>query len=79
MALTTFRGQRPRRQQSGCQIEHGSDVQRFRRDQVAESPSLEHFHRYEGSAIDFVDLLDRTDIGVVQRRRGFGFAPEARA
>ena len=39
--------------------------------------AFEVFHRQEGSAVFFADIVDSADVGMVQRRGGTGFAAKA--
>ena len=50
-----------------AQIEHGLDLQRLASDPMPERLPFQQFHGDEGSPIDFVDLVDGADVGVVQR------------
>ena len=34
---------------------------------------MQQFHGNEGSSINLIDLIDRADVRVIQRRSGFGF------
>jgi hypothetical protein len=60
-----------------AQIEHRFDFQRLARDPIPERLTFQQFHGDEGSPIGLVDLVNRADVRVVQRGRGFGFPLEA--
>src|SRR6266478_7971411 len=55
-----------------AQIEHRFDLQRLAIDPMPERLPLQQFHGDEGSPIGLVNLVDRADVGMVQRGRGFG-------
>ena len=52
-----------------AQIEYCVDLQGFAIDHVPERLPLQQFHRDEGSPIDFIDFIDRTDVRMVQGGR----------
>ena len=56
-------------------IERGVEIQWPASIDVLQRHALEKFHGDEG--LLFADFVDGADVGMVQRRSGFGFAPEA--
>jgi hypothetical protein len=46
-------------------------------DPLFQGLALEKFHGDEGAPIVFINFINRADVGMVQGRRSFGFAPEA--
>ena len=58
-------------------VEQGLGVQRPARDVVLEGLAIQELHGDEGLARVLSDLVDGADVGVVERRGGLGFAPEA--
>lgn len=60
-----------------CERENVIDGERPLLDPVLESPALDKFHRDEGSAVVFIDLVDRADVGMVEGGRRPGFVYEA--
>ena len=50
--------------------------QRTPRNAVFEGHPVEKLHRDEGPAV-FADVVDRADVGMVERRRGVGFTLKA--
>ena len=46
-------------------------------DQVPKRLPFQQLHGDEGLAFELIYLVNRADVGVVERRRGLGFAPEA--
>src|SRR5579863_5219178 len=59
-----------------AQIEHRLNLHRLAGDAVPEGLALQQFHGDESSAIGLVNFVNGADVGVVQRRRGLGFALE---
>src|SRR5215469_5285388 len=70
-----------RRVESVCdldaEVDYCVDFHRFAGDLMPEGLPLKKFHRDEGSPLGFVDLIDRADVWVIQRRRSSRFLPEA--
>src|SRR6266852_5423263 len=60
-----------------AQIEHRFDLQWLARDRVPERLPLQQFHGNEGSPLGLVNLIDRADVRVVQRRRSLSLPLEA--
>ena len=56
--------------------EQDFDLQGLSGDAVLEGHAFEKFHGDEGLIIVLADLVDRADVGVVQRRSGTGLAAE---
>src|SRR5271165_114908 len=46
-------------------------------DAMLQRHAIEELHRNERSAVLLIDVVDRADVGMVQRRGGASFAPEA--
>src|SRR4029077_3952984 len=59
-----------------AQIEHRVDLQRLPRNPVPACLPLQQFHCNKGSPIGLVNLVDRADVRVVQRRRSLGLSLE---
>ncbi len=53
------------------------DVQRFARDALLQRVALQQFHHDVGLAILLANLMNRADVGMVQRRGGPGFPLES--
>ena len=51
--------------------------QRTPLDHVLEGHAIEKLHHHEGAAIFFADVVDRTDVGMVERRSGARLPAEA--
>ena len=60
-----------------AQIEHCFNLQRLAIDYMAEGLPLQEFHSDECSPLDFVNLIDRADVRVVECRRCSCFASES--
>ena len=52
--------------------------ERLRLHQLRERRTGDQFHREEGLAFEFADLVDGDDVGMSQPRRRLGLRPEAR-
>jgi hypothetical protein len=46
-------------------------------DQVLQRDTVEELHDEEGAIAFLANVVNRTDVGMIQRRRGLGFAPKA--
>ena len=53
------------------------DVDRAATDSMLQRHSLEELHDDEGVAVLLADLVNRADVGMIQRGRGPRFPPEA--
>ncbi len=58
-------------------FEEEFDFQRVRGDEVLERSAVEKFHGDEGAAVVFADVVDGTDVGMVQRGGGTRFTLES--
>ena len=58
------------------QVQHLLHRHRCARDQVFERGSVQVFHDDERTTLGFIDLVNRADVGMVQRRGGKRLAPE---
>ena len=61
----------------GCQIEQQLNLQWLTQEAMLQRDAIEKLHRDEGAAFFFADVVNRADVGMVQRRCGFRFAPES--
>jgi hypothetical protein len=59
------------------QLQQQPHLERPSVDAMVEGAALEQFHRQEGTALVFVDLVDGADVRMVQRRGHPGFTQEA--
>ena len=59
------------------QIEYGVDVQRPMSDGVLQRLAVEVLQNDEGPAAFFAYVINRADVGMIERRGSFGFALEA--
>ena len=57
-----------------AEVEQRFDFERTSADQVLQRFSVEAFHGEIGVAAVFADVVNGTDVGMIQRGRGFGFA-----
>jgi len=60
-----------------AQIDHFRRIHGPAGDTVLQSLALEQLHDDEGPSIVFVDVVNRADIGMIQRGGGAGFPPES--
>ena len=61
-----------------AQAKHGFEFQRSPGDQVLESDAIQVLHHYVGFTILLADVVDRTNVGMVQGGSRLGFAAETR-
>ena len=60
-----------------AEIDQLIDIERPLADHRRQLAAIEIGHHNESLAVDFIDFVDRANIGVVQRRRRSGFAKES--
>jgi hypothetical protein len=56
--------------------EYGFIIERFSRDQMLQSHTVQKLHGNERLLIVFANFVDGANVGMIQRGSGFGFPPE---
>ena len=60
-----------------AKIDHRAELQRLAGNLMLEGLAFQKFHRNEGSSLGLANLVDRADVGMIQRRCSSRFPPEA--
>jgi len=61
----------------GCQIEQQLNLQWLTQEAMLQRDAIEKLHRDEGAAFFFADVVNRADVGMVQRGCRFGFTAKS--